>query len=249
MTMTNQTARPERQTLANQNASTSPLHAVVSWRPWYEANGITIYHGDCRDVLPALDVGDAALVSDPPYGISYSSSSRSVAATARDHDGIVGDDEPFDPAWLLGMPWRRRVLFGANHYARRLPDSACWVVWDKLDGLVSTRGIGFNDSADCELIWTDLNAPARLVRLRWIGMLKGSEATERRVHPTQKPVALMGRLLNWLCDPAWTVIDPYRGSGTTLRAAKDSGRRAIGIEIEERYCEIAARRLEQGVLF
>jgi site-specific DNA-methyltransferase (adenine-specific) len=113
-------------------------------------------------------------------------------------------------------------------------------VWDKRDGLTS------NDFADCELIYTNLSGVARLFSHRWSGALRDSERGEARVHPTQKPLVLM----RWLIEltVAETILDPYMGSGTTLRAAKDLGRKAIGIEIEERYCEIAANRLRQEVL-
>jgi len=220
-------------------------------RPYYESKGITIYHGDCREILPAIKCeAGSSLVSDPPYGIGYSSSSsRSVKAMARDHEVMIGDDKPFDPSWLLGMPWARKILFGANHYAHLLPPSPCWIVWDKICGLKSNRPLGFNNSADCELIWTDLDSPARIIRHTWIGMLKGSEREETRDHPTQKPVYLMGKLIECLTPGGSPIVDPYAGSGTTLKAAKDLGRRAIGIEIEEKYCEIAVKRLAQEVLF
>lgn len=79
-------------------------------------------------------------------------------------------------------------------------------------------------------------------------MLKASERDDSRVHPTQKPTALMAQIIAWRTEPAQTILDPYVGSGSTIRAAKDLGRRAVGIEIEERYCEIAARRCAQDVL-
>lgn len=218
--------------------------------PYYDEGGITIYHGDCREVLPEL-AGVDAIVTDPPYGISAvemsGGSSRSVLTRSRDYAPIVGDSAPFDPAHLLSYP--KVVLFGANHYADRLPPSAAWLVWDKLDGLrTDKRVIGFNDQADCELAWTNFGGPARLVPIRWMGLMKGSERTESRLHPTQKPVALFTAILSaWVTSDELT-CDPYLGSGSTLRAAKDLGRKAIGIEIEERYCEIAANRLGQEVL-
>jgi site-specific DNA-methyltransferase (adenine-specific) len=153
---------------------------------------------------------------------------------------VVGDTQPFDPAPLLRFP--RVVLFGANHYADRLPPSPTWLVWDKRDGVAS------DDNADCELAWTNLGGPARLYRHLWRGLCRASEQGQRHLHPTQKPVALMAWIIaNWT-KPGDLILDPYMGSGPVLRAAKDLGRRAIGIEIEERYCEIAARRLGQEVL-
>ncbi len=221
--------------------------------PYYEHGGITIYHGDCREVLPALGVEPDLVLADPPYGIAYrTSSARStgpghrIVARSNNWEPLVGDDIPFDPSHLLAFP--RLVLFGANHYADRLPASPTWFVWDKLDGLTSERELGFNNSADCEMAWSNTGGPARLLRHRWMGLCKKTEKQESRVHPTQKPVALMAQLIAVLTEPGQLILDPYLGSGPTLRAAKDLGRRAIGIEIEERYCEVAARRLAQEVL-
>jgi len=209
-------------------------------RPYYEDGSVTIYHGDCREIL--ADLRADVLVTDPPYGIRYSPSQNSAKAwgnkTFVGDTVVAGDDEPFDPTPFLRFP--TVVLFGANHYADRLPASASWFVWDKRDGMTS------NDFADCELVWTNLPGVARLFRHQWNGALRASERGEARLHPTQKPLILM----RWVLDkcPVGTVLDPYMGSGTTLRGAKDLGRKAIGIEIDERYCEIAAKRCAQEVL-
>jgi site-specific DNA-methyltransferase (adenine-specific) len=211
-------------------------------RPYYEDSSCTIYHGDCAEIMESVWFGVDVLVTDPPYGIRYSPSQNSAKAwgpkTFVGDTVVAGDDRPFDPRPLLHFP--AVVLFGANHYADKLPPSASWLVWDKRDGLAS------NDFADCELAWTNLSGVARVFRHRWSGALRASERGVPRVHPTQKPIVLMQWVLG-LC-PAGLVLDPYMGSGTTLRAAKDTGRRAIGIEIDESYCEIAAKRLSQEVL-
>jgi DNA modification methylase len=216
--------------------------------PYYQDDHCTIYHGDCREILPALTFD--VIVTDPPYGIGATTANnargRTALATANDYPPIHGDDEPFDPSWMLalGCP---TAMFGANHYASRLPDSPTWLAWDKLDGLTSKRDIGFNDSADMEFAWCNFGGPARLYRQRWMGAMKsGIDACVQRRHPTEKPVELMRWVLSQA--PAGVVLDPFMGSGSTLRAAKDLNRRAIGIEIEERYCEIAAKRLAQEVL-
>jgi len=219
-------------------------------KPYYEDDSVAIYHGDCREILPGLS-GVDLLLTDPPYGVSErtdrASKGRCNLARSNDFAAVYGDDEPFDPAHLLGFS--RAVLFGANYYAEKLPPSASWLVWDKLDGLVTERRlVGFDDNADVELAWTNLGGPARIVSHRWKGMVKASERGESRVHPTQKPVALMAQIVAWQTEPGDVVLDPYMGSASTLRAAKDLGRKAIGIELEERYCEIAARRMGQEVL-
>jgi site-specific DNA-methyltransferase (adenine-specific) len=213
-------------------------------KPYYQDPAVTIYHGDCREVLPGLSAD--VLVSDPPYWIAYSpggggkgfrGKGKGWGKSFAGPDVVRGDSEPFDPAPLLalGLP---SVLWGANHYADRLPASPTWLVWDKRRGLVR------NDFADCEMAWSNIGGPARVYSHLWYGVWRDSD--EDRLHPTQKPLPVMVWCLGLV--PGGVVLDPFMGSGTTLRAAKDLGRKAIGIEIEERYCEIAARRMGQEVL-
>ena len=208
--------------------------------PYYSHAGITIYHGDCREVLPTLGV-TGLVVADPPYGIGY----RTAPSAKRPKSGatVIGDAEPFDPAHLLGF--RRLVLFGANHYADKLPASPGWIVWDKRAGMPS------NDQSDAELAWTNILGSVRVVRVLWNGggSLLAENGPARMIHPTQKPIRLIRAVVAMLAVPGEVIIDPYMGTGTTMRAAKDLQHSAIGIEIEDRYCEIAARRLQQEVLF
>jgi site-specific DNA-methyltransferase (adenine-specific) len=214
-------------------------------KPYYSHGGVTIYHGDCRTILEEIQPAEVSLLlTDPPYGVSERtdrlSKGRSNAAASLDFAPVHDDDKPFDPAHLLAFP--RVVLFGANYFCERLPASPSWLVWDKRDGTTS------DDNADCEIAWSNLGGPARLFRHLWRGMIKASEREERRCHPTQKPVALMSWVIQHAkVAPAGLVLDPYMGGGSTLVAAKELGRKAIGIEIEERYCEAAARRLSQQV--
>lgn len=211
--------------------------------PYYQDESCTIYHGDCRELLPLIEPVDLVL-TDPPYGVSErtnrATNGRSNATASIDWLPVAGDDEPFDPTPFLAYP--RVVLFGGNHFADRLPPSPSWIVWDKREGTTS------DDNADCEMAWTNLGGPARLYRHLWRGMIKASERNTRRVHPTQKPVSLMAWIIREWSSADDVILDPFMGSGTTLRAAKDLGRKAIGIEIEERYCEVAAKRLAQAVL-
>jgi DNA modification methylase len=220
-------------------------------RPYYEQDGITIYHGDCREVLPTLEVGSIDLVlTDPPYGINERTDrkarKRGALAECNDFPPIYGDDEPYDPAPVLRFS--RVVLFGANHFTDRLPPSPSWIVWDKRAGLTSKRGDAFNDNGDAEMAWTNLGGPVRVISHLWMGMLKDSERNERRVHPTQKPVALFYRIIQEHTSEGDLILDPYMGSGPVVRAARDLGRRCIGVELSEAYCEIAAKRLRQSVL-
>jgi DNA modification methylase len=214
--------------------------------PYYEADGITIYHADCREVLAYITPD--VVVTDPPYGIGLNTDYRSVKGTSawrqakgryvgKSYMPLVGDSSPFNPLPWLAWPI---ALFGINHYAHELPPGGTWHVWDKRDGLAS------NMFADCEFLWTSFESgPSRIFRHKWLGYMRASEVRSH-LHPTQKPVALFTWLLGF--TPPGVVLDPFMGSGPTLRAAKDLGRKAIGIEIEERYCEIAANRMAQGVL-
>lgn len=214
------------------------MGAVV--KPYYDHAGITIYHGDCREILPALEFD--WVNSDPPYGIDhptdYRSRGRGKLAACNDYAPVFADDEAFDPSWLvaLGKP---TLLWGANHYAERLPSASGWLVWDK-------KRPPELDQATAELAWTNFVKGVRVFEHMWNGMLRAS--SETLVHPTQKPTALHKWVFSLRWCPSGIPADPYMGSGSMLRAAKDLGRRAIGIEIEERYCEIAARRLSQEVL-
>ena len=135
------------------------------------------------------------------------------------------------------------IIFGANHFSSRLPDSRCWLVWDKREGGTP------DDNADCEFAWTNLDQPARLHSRLWRGLCRrGEENAKALQHPHQKPVGLMQWAITQ-CKPCGheLLLDPYMGSGSTLVAAKRLGIAAIGIEIEEKYCEIAAKRLSQEV--
>lgn len=214
--------------------------------PYYSDDHVTIYHGDCSELVTAVPCPDF-VIADPPYGISYS-----ITPTIQGKGGrkwrmggqapVVGDDELFNPAHLL--QFERLVLFGANYYADQLPASGGWVVWDKSDG---GRG-PTNSFTDVELAWTNVATQPVIFRHLWKGFTRATECGQKVLHPTQKPVALMAWLLERWTEPGDLVLDPYMGSGPVARAAKDLGRRCVGIEIEERYCEIAARRCAQEVL-
>ena len=218
---------------------------AIGVEPYFRDDAVVIYHADCRDILLQMPPENIDLVlTDPPYGVAYSPGNGGAGWTGGRKNWwgdvlVVGDDVPFDPSPLL--VFKPCILWGANHYADKLPASPSWLVWDKRDGRVQ------NDFADCEMAWSTIGGPARLFHHLWCGAFRASEKGQERLHPTQKPLALMKWCLELVPD-AQTVLDPFMGSGTTLRAAKDLGRYAIGIEIEEKYCEIAAKRMAQGVL-
>lgn len=225
-------------------------------KPYYEEKGITIYHGDCREIMLEMSSKSTALVSDVPYGINAqfdrkgkrTSNLGSTADVSRNWGTIKGDDKPFNPSFLLDYPIV--ALFGANHYADKLPpnpwpESWKWLLWDKRGGSAK------DNNSDGELIWTNRKGAMRIHYQKWRGIVREGEeniCNSAKFHPAQKPISLMRWVLGELKIPAdFIVLDPFMGSGTTLRAAKDLGLRAVGIEIEEKYCEIAAERLRQEV--
>ena len=213
-------------------------------KPYYSHAGIEIFHGDCRDVLPTIPAGSVDLVlTDPPYGI------RADEAASK-NNGKWGWKFYGETTWDRDRPSaetlravlhasRHAIVWGGNYFADLLPPSMGWLAWDKGQREFSL--------ADFEMAWTSFWCASRVIEVpRAIANQEGKE------HPTQKSVRVMMQCIAWADDRAGsqlsTILDPFMGSGTTLVAAKNLGRKAIGIEIEERYCEIAAKRLAQEVM-
>jgi len=228
--------------------------------PYYEDALCTLYHGDSAAILPTLPPADL-LLADPPYGTGMTMdwatklSSRASGwwrntdrtASTRHRAKMVGDGSPFDPLGLVEFDARAKVLWGANWYANRLPASAGWWVWDKRGGRRNVTDVDWS-MGEAEMAWTTIGQAIRVFRHTWFGLIRDSERGSH-LHPTQKPVALMGWCIEGAKVPrGGLVVDPFCGSGPTLRAAKDLGVRAIGIEIDEAYCEVAANRLRQEAL-
>lgn len=212
--------------------------------PYYQHNGITIYCGDCREILPGLK-GIVSLIADPPYGLglkfNYGKRYGAYPMESVSFPPVVGDDIPFDPTHLLG--YENIIIWGAENYTDKLPVNRKWLIWDKRTDLIPSRNQG-----DGEMAWTNQEGSNRIFRHIWDGMIKDSERGTPRQHPTQKPVALMHWCIQQIKEPR-LICDPYMGSGTTLVAAKNLGYPAIGIEISEAYCEIAVKRLQQVSMF
>lgn len=198
-------------------------------KPYYQDEAVTLYHGDCREIIPALGTVDA-IVSDPPYGVAMR------RGDSRNCDPVHGDDAPFDPTHLLALNVPT-VLFGGNNFTDRLPVSRGWLVWDKTHHDKSQH-------SQAELAWTNCVNTIRIHREAYHGFMRKKDGW---LHPTQKPVELFQWILGMLPNAA-LILDPYMGSGPLPVAAKNMGRKALGIDIEERYCEVAARRLSQNVL-
>ena len=198
----------------------------------------TLYLGDCLEVMPALGKVDA-VVTDPPYGINENSkkvASRGKLAAPKDYGEFLWDAKPPSKELinlvLNTAEWH--VIFGGNYF--ELPPTSCWLIWDKQNGE--------NDFADCEMAWTNLNKAVRRIYWRWNGMIrKGDDVRE---HPTQKPVGVIQWCINHLPDDCETILDPFMGSGTTGVACVKLGRKFIGIEIDEKYFDIACKRIEEA---
>lgn len=215
--------------------------------PYFQDESCTIYHGDARELLPLIGPVDLVL-TDPPYGIALNTDNSRFSGGTKGNiakrgngigsaDGrpIRGGAGPFDPSFLVGVG-RWQVVWGWNNFPDKLPAGACLVWLKRYDEAFGSF------LSDAETAWMSKGHGVYCRR-----DLSNNAIANERVHPTQKPVSLM----RWCIDffpQAQTILDPFMGSGTTLRAAKDLGRKAIGIEIEEKYCHIAAKRLEQSVL-
>lgn len=204
------------------------------------ADGVTLYLGDCLEVLPTLADVDA-VVSDPPYGIGFQKGAGGLGihpGRVRNLRPIYGDDQPFDPAPLLAWPC---VLFGANHYYARLPDGGTFHTWDK------SRGVGPDDSfSDAEYVWTPERRKSEVFRYLWKGVLQDGEKGAPKYHISQKPIAVMEWAIGFAGD-AEHILDPFMGSGSTGVAAVRLGRRFTGIEIDHNYFDIACRRIDTAL--
>ena len=215
-------------------------------KPYFQDEDVTIYHGDCRELLDDMPKVDLVL-TDPPYGIGINhgwAASKTRRhhpewAQARSRDYGSNDwDVPIEQSAFdcLVRFAPKTIIWGGNFYVT--PRASGWLVWDK-----HTTG----DFADCELAFTTLPIAVRRFSYLWNGYRQEGGIRHIRQHLTEKPIPLM-RWCIGLAKDVSSVIDPYMGSGTSLRAAKDLGIKAIGIEIEERYCEIAAKRMAQQAL-
>ena len=238
-------------------------------KPYYDEDGVTIYHGDCREVLPSLSIDRGALVMDPPYGIRENWGTNSAPKGTRtmqfdwdkhpDIDRIVSDGfhaalthvnsfhcfcgpEQYgflaDKARMQGFipkPW----AWVKKHHPPPAPSN--W--WPSAFEL-AMYGYSKNVSA----YFLDTNPYRKNV---YVGdtYRHGIRAQEKVDHPTQKWLPMIQYIVSCIVPPGGVALDPFMGSGTTLVAARAIGRRAIGIEVEERYCEIAAQRLAQRELF
>jgi site-specific DNA-methyltransferase (adenine-specific) len=199
----------------------------------------TLYCSDWQTVY-ALLPPHAAVVTDPPYPTSYDYTKPRRRPSPWDRN-FVGADTPFDPTPWLQFP--ELILFGADGYWDKLPRGGSWCRWDKLAG--TTRA----DFAACEWIWLSKDGPPLEFVHLWRGGMRAGEENysrlPRKLHPAQKPLALLIFLVKQTAAPV--VIDPYMGSATTLAACVRLRRPCIGIELDPAYFAVACARLQQEV--
>jgi len=227
--------------------------------PYYQDDAVTIYHGDALDLLPTLPTGSVdAVITDPPYIIGAVSAGNMNSKAGGWQDMMnsamwfaawyaeVGRALRSSGAFWTFCNWRSLPVVMRAAMDARLPITSC-AVWDKQwigpGGPQGLRPSYEMIALMCQQEFTIPNRGVADVIPHKVGSYKASG------HPAEKPLGLIARLIeiSSLPDDA-LIVDPFLGSGTTLRAAKDAGRRAIGFEAEERYCEIAARRMGQEVL-
>ncbi len=217
-------------------------------KPYYQDDAVTIYHGDCREILPTMDKVDLVL-ADPPYGINGAAGNNKK----NEKGSYVSDFEDTElnvienivPSFKVAMNLAKRsILTPGNlnfiHYPKPQDigyfwqgAGASWGKWGSVSGQVI-----FYYGKDPRQGKKGTSSTGRPLR----------EAAPKNGHPCPKPIKAWSWLLNKGSLEGETILDPFMGSGTTLRAAKDLGRKAIGIEIAENYCEIAAKRMSQEVL-
>jgi len=203
--------------------------------PYYQDSLVTLYHGDCLEVTEWLEAD--VLVTDPPYGMSYRSGrNKDLDEVANDRNLNVRDDS-------LAL-WGNKpgLVFGTWKQPR--PENVRQlIVWDK------RGGAGF--SGDLNMPWADITEEIYVLGSGWIGRRRAAiyqiptlPSTKRPEHPTPKPVGLMESLMEHI-ETSMLIADPFAGSGATLLAARNLGRQVIGVELEEKYCETIANRLQQ----
>lgn len=216
-------------------------------KPYYQDDYVTLWHGDCLE-LADLWTGADVLVTDPPYGMAFDSGWVSGRSRPIANDTTTGTRDAARDLWGDNKPW---LMFGTWRQPRPRGTEAV-LVWDKTDGVgpgMGDLGAAFGTSHEDIYLggpWRKQAARRGSVIRTAYAMGNPSGLVARSGHPTPKPTDLMEVLLS--AAPPGTIADPFAGSGSTGVAAKALGRKAILVELEERYCEIAARRLSQDVL-
>lgn len=215
-------------------------------QPYYQDDLVTLYHGDCIEITQWLEAD--VLLTDPPYGIGWRTHGGGVGKTQTiKHAGIAndGDTSCRDDVLRLWGSEKPAVVFGSHKSAQPVNVKQT-LTWKKpVDAGVVGCTTGYR--TDTELIYLVGKHPKRKAQRSSVLESPGGMARYRTGHPHSKPVPILEQLLSWL---EGTIADPFAGSGSTLLAARNLGHKAIGVELDESYCEIAAKRLDQlGLAF
>ncbi len=217
--------------------------------PYFETELGQLYLGDYREIMPNLNLKDAALLTDPLYGegTNVKRAHENETIKPRVLGGLklkrynwpdLDDKTPLDPTPFLSFD--QAIIWGGNYIADRLPPSRKWIIWDKLH-------IPPDDHHDCEMAWTNLKGVSRVHRHLWRGICREGEeniVNGPKLHPFQKPLRLMVFCISQFVGHP-QIFDPFIGSGTTAVACEKLKRRWIGIEIKECFCETAAKRIKR----
>lgn len=218
-------------------------------RPYYQDEWVTIYHGDCRGILSDLPKVDLVL-TDPPYGLGLDMVYRHGTNTNLIHTEIDWNNQTPDPGIfdLIYQVSKHQVVWGCNYFGDNIK-AVGRIVHDKMLDIKGTK----LKWSEADIVSCSLQNRVTIFSYRWNGNVQGdtinwsNTGLDARYHPTQKPLALMRYCIDNYTSTDHTILDPFLGSGTTAVAAKHLNRHCIGIEIEEKYCEIAAKRCSQQV--
>lgn len=218
--------------------------------PYYERGGITIFHGDSRDILAELrGVRPDVCLTDPPYGIDGSSGNINKARGKGNYTAAFKDDGDYIKTVIVPIVQSLISRVGCVVFTPGNRHFALYPQPDSFGAFYQPASVGLQvfGNADAQpIFYYGKNALGRNMGVPCSYVL--TEAPEKSIHPCAKPLKAWRLLLSNISKPGQLVLDPFMGTGTTLRAAKDLGLRAIGVDLDERYCEIAARRLSQDVL-
>jgi len=203
---------------------------------------------DCLEVMKDIPDKSVDLVlTDPPYGINYNNKrlnrySHSKFADIKNDCGEIDYSKLIKEFQRIG---KRVIVFGAINFAKDLPYKGVWICWDKRTKIEADKAFG----SPFELAWCDkIGGYDKIYRIMHGGVINADGPNSPRFHPTQKPVALFGRIINDFSNENDLIFDPFLGSGTTALACKNLKRNFIGIEISQEYCKIAEERLKQEIL-